>query len=138
MLRWPIWLGWAPVLALATLGFWRRDLARSRRTLLLGVAVVYAASVLVFFVNGRFRLPLLALLAAPAGAGLERIISGLRARRWPDGLAGPLLAVGLLAFSASDLLTFRENRVDADVFSRFALGNALAEQRRLRRRAARL
>jgi tetratricopeptide (TPR) repeat protein len=127
VLRWPIWLGWAPVLALATVGFWRRDLARPRRTLLLGVAVVYAASVLVFFVNGRFRLPLLALLAAPAGAGLERIFTGLRTRRWPDGLAGPLLATGLLAFSASDLLTFRENRVDADVFSRFTLGNALAD-----------
>ena len=127
VLRWPIWLGWAPVLALAVLGYWRRDLARPRRLLLLGFAAAYAASVLAFFVNGRFRLPLLALLAAPAGAGLERIVAALRTRRWPDGLVGPLVAVGLLAFSASDLLTFREGRVDADVFSRFTLGNALAE-----------
>ncbi len=127
VLRWPVWLGWAPVLALAAIGLWRRDLARPRRALLLGFAGAYAVSVLLFFVNGRFRLPLLALLAAPAGAGLERILAALRARRWPDGLAGPLLAAGLLAFSASDLLTFREGRVDADVFSRFTLGNALAE-----------
>jgi len=127
VLRWPIWLGFAPVLLLATLGYWRRDLHPARRFLLLGAATMYAFSVLLFFVNGRFRLPLLAMLAIPAGAGLDRLWQAVRARRWPDPWVAPVAALALFAFSTADLLTFRENRTEADAFSRFTLGNALAD-----------
>ncbi len=127
VLRWPIWIGWAPLLLLAVLGYFRRDLAPSRRLLLLGTAAAYALSVLLFFVNSRFRLPLLALLAIPAGGGLDRLWTAWRERRWVDPKVGVAVAAGLLLFSLSDLLTFRENRVDADAFSRFTLGNAYAD-----------
>jgi tetratricopeptide (TPR) repeat protein len=128
VLRWPVWLGWAPILLLAVLGLFRRDLAAPRRLLLLGTAGAYALSLLAFFINGRFRLPLLALLAIPAGGGLERLWSAVRTRRWPDARAGVAVALALFLFSLSDLLTFRENRTDADPFSRFTLGNAYADE----------
>lgn len=124
VLKWPVWLGWAPVLALAVLGLARRDLARGARWLLLGSAGAYALSLLAFFINGRFRLPLLGLLAIPAGAGAERLWLAIRQRRWPDARWAPFVAAALLLLSLSDLLTFRENRVEADAFSRFTLGNA--------------
>lgn len=127
VLRWPVWVGFAPVLVLATLGLFRRDAHRGRRGALLACATAYALSVLVFFINGRFRLPLLALLAVPAGAGLERVWTAARGRRWPDGVTGPAVAAALGLFSASDLLGFRESHLDADAFSRFTLGNAYAD-----------
>jgi tetratricopeptide (TPR) repeat protein len=127
VLRWPVWLGWAPILLLAVLGLFRRDLASPRRLLLLGAAAAYALSLLAFFINGRFRLPLLALLAIPAGGGLERLWSAARSRRWPDPRVGAVVALALFLISLSDLLMFRENRTDADPFSRFTLGNAYAD-----------
>ncbi len=125
VLRWPFWLGWAPVLFLAVIGWCRRDLAAPRRLLLLGVPVVYALSVLPFFVNGRFRLPILAMLACAAGGGTDRLLAAARARRWPDPRWSLALAAGLLAFAiVPDRLKFTESAIDRDPFSWHTLGNA--------------
>jgi tetratricopeptide (TPR) repeat protein len=127
VLRWPIWLGWAPVLLLAVLGFYRRDLTAGRRFLLLGTVALYAFSIFLFFVNARYRLPLLAMLTIPAGGGLERILAAVRARHWPDSRGGLVVAAGLLLFSVvPDGLHFAENKIQADPFSWHTLGNTYA------------
>ncbi len=125
VLHWPIWLGWTPILVLAVLGFWRRDLKAGSRFLLLGSVLAYAFSILLFFVNARFRLPVAAMLAIPAGGGLTRLVGAVRARRWPDRRAALLVAAIVLAVSVvPDRLTFREDRTEADVFSWHTLGNS--------------
>jgi len=124
LLRWPVWPGWGLVLFLAVLGFFRRDLHPARRFLLLGSAAAYALAVVIFFVNARYRLPALALLTIPAGAGLDRVIAALRARRWPDAWRGPALAVVLLAAGlAVDATTMRDRGDDDFFFSWTTLGD---------------
>ncbi len=127
ILRWPIWLGWAPVLLLAVLGFFRRDLSPGRRFLLLGVTLLYALSVYFFFVNARYRLPLMAFLAIAAGGGLSRLLEAVRLRHWPDSRLGVIVATGLFLFSVlPDSRSFAENKVQADPFSWHTLGNGYA------------
>lgn len=84
--------------------------------LLLAVAAVQAASVLPFFVNARFRQPLLPLLALFAAAG-----GALLWRRWREsdrrGLAAPLAALLLAGVVVNvdwlDLSAPRRNAEDA-------------------------
>jgi tetratricopeptide (TPR) repeat protein len=127
ILRWPFWLGWAPILCLAVLGYFRRDLTRSRRLVLLGFPVLYAVSILFFFINARYRLPILALLAIPAGAGLVRLVSAWRFRKWPDRRLGLWLAGLLMLVSViPDRFGFTEDKLELDVFSWHTLGNTFA------------
>ncbi|MBC8426157.1 glycosyltransferase family 39 protein, partial [bacterium] len=120
----PVLVGWPALLCLAVLGWSRRDGNAPARVLLLGAAAAYACSILLFFVNARFRLPVAAILAIPAGAGLDALWTALRQRRWELGWVAPVLAAGLLAFSLSDFRDFREHRTEANSFYRFTLGNA--------------
>lgn len=127
LLRWPIWLGWAPILFLAVLGFSRRDLLAGGRFLWLGGVACYAFSILLFFINARFRVPILALMCVPAGGGLARLYEAIRARAWPDRWRGPAVAVALLLFSVlPDGFQFSENKLQADPFSWHTLGNSFA------------
>jgi len=82
LLRWPVWPGWALVLGLAVLGFGGRLSRRPEHWLLLGVTAIYSAALLLFFINARFRLPVMAWLTVPAGAGLVHLWRGLRHRDW--------------------------------------------------------
>jgi tetratricopeptide (TPR) repeat protein len=124
ILRWPVWLGWTPVLILAVLGFFRRDLLKSRRFLLLGCCLAYAFSIYLFFINARFRLPILVLLAIAAGGGLDRIWEAWRAKRWLDPRKGLVVAGTVLLFATvPDLIKFTENDLHADPFSWHTLGN---------------
>jgi len=124
VLRWPMWLGWTPILILAILGFFRRDLLISRRFLLLGFCLAYAFSIYLFFVNARFRLPVMALLTIPAGAGLDRIWEAWRAKRWLDPRRGLVVAAAALLFvTLPDLVKFTEDDIHADPFSWHTLGN---------------
>ena len=102
------WLGILPVrfallLALAGPGWW---LARRRGDRhLLGwttlLVALYAAGLLLFFVNARFRIPLWPLLAVWAGGGLWGLIETFRRRRqggpaplpWPAWVVAILLAL---------------------------------------------
>jgi tetratricopeptide (TPR) repeat protein len=132
LLRLPIWPGWAMILGLAVLGFFRCDWPGRSRRLLIGVSALYALSILLFFVNARFRLPVAAILAIPAGAGLEAVWSSLRSRpdqpRWRHGMAGPAFAVLVILLSSLDFVGFKENRTNANPFYYFTLGNAYADQ----------
>lgn len=127
VLKWPFWLGWTPILVLAVLGFFRRDMGKGPRFLFLGAAAAYGVSLLLFFVCDRFRLPVAAMLAVPAGGGLVQALDAIRARRWPGGRL-PLAVAGIvLLFSmVPDRLNFRENRSDLDPFSWHTLGNSYA------------
>lgn len=101
LLKLPVWLGWTPVMLLAALGLWRGDLDPARRRLLILSLVVAGLVLTLFFVNGRFRLPLLALLTVPAGGGAMWLWQSWRARRWDIrswGIPrGALITVALLA-----------------------------------------
>lgn len=89
---------WWWLLALAPLGVglaWTRG---DRRFLLWVVLFVlsYAAGILLFFVNSRFRLPLWPCLAMLASGGLLSLWDAARGRRWPR-LAGRLTVAGVVA-----------------------------------------
>lgn len=111
LLRWPIWLGWAPVLALALLGLWRRDTDPNHRRLMVGSLLLYAAGLLLFFINARFRLPLLAWLVVPAGAGADQLVRALRERsrdpQWWRNFA--LACTVLLVVWIPDLVNHRRD-----------------------------
>ena len=100
------WLRWNPVcwgllLVLGVAGY-ARLLAESpaQAALAGGAALLVAASVVLFFVSARFRLPLAALLAALAGGALAapRFWTGWTARRQGFLAAAAALAAGI-AFS---------------------------------------
>ncbi len=111
LLRWPVWVGWGPVLVLAFLGLRRRDTDPDRRLLMTGSLVFYAAVLLLFFINARFRLPLLAWLVVPAGAGADRLVRAVRLDDWnPRFRWGVVVAaVALLAIWLPDEIGFRQN-----------------------------
>ncbi len=124
LLRWPVWPGWALLLGLALLGVRRSDLGRDERRLLLGVTGVYAAALLLFFINARFRLPLLAWLTVPAGGGLSVLWTAFRSRSWRDVPTGPAVAAVLVvAISViPDAVTYHQDPA-TDFESWRALGN---------------
>ncbi len=114
LLHWPIWIGWGPVLVLAFLGLRRRDLDPDRCQLMWGSLVLYAAALLLFFINARFRLPLLAWLIVPAGAGADRLVRAVRLgdwnRRFRWGTA--LAAVAFLAVWLPDQVNIHNNPIN--------------------------
>jgi tetratricopeptide (TPR) repeat protein len=134
LLRWPVWLGWTPVMLLAVLGFWRRDLDPGARLLLLASAVVFGLALSLFFVNGRFRLPLLTMLTIPAAGGLQWLWACWRTRRWQIPRAA-LITVGLLAVVSvvPDLLTASQRDGARNPAVWYSLGNgylAIGDERR--------
>ena len=111
LLRWPVWLGWAPVLALAIVGLRRRETDPATRSLMVGSLVLYALALVPFFINCRFRLPLLAWLMVPAGAGADRILRAVRMGLWNPRFRRGLVAavVILLAVWLPDLIGYRHD-----------------------------
>jgi tetratricopeptide (TPR) repeat protein len=78
--------------ALATLGFWLvlpvaiagvifGGGGRDQKTLLLIFVSVYGVTVVPFFINARFRMPLIAVLIIFAAAAVSALITGIRKRR---------------------------------------------------------
>lgn len=125
LLKWPLWLGWTPVLALALLGFWRRDLEAGARFLLLAGAVAFAITLLLFFVNGRFRLPLLAMLTVPAGGGLAFVWAAWRSRRWDATRGATLAVVAAVVISVMpDFLGYNPRDSFGDPSIWYSLGNS--------------
>ncbi|MBN1827014.1 MAG: glycosyltransferase family 39 protein [Candidatus Eisenbacteria bacterium] len=100
--------GFGILFALGLAGF--GTLRRTRRGRLL---LLYALAVLLpplfFFVVGRFRLPLLPVLAAAAAAGLFRFAGDLRAHRRGAAIGAALIGAGLL-LSMSGFLGVRADR----------------------------
>jgi type IV pilus biogenesis/stability protein PilW len=82
----------APVAALGVVLTWQQW---RKIWLLYGMMVALAASVALFYVFGRYRFPLVPLLALLAGAGVTEVWQLLKARAWRPLL--PALAVLLVA-----------------------------------------
>jgi len=92
-------LGFAWFFALGILGLlanWRGAWARLP---LWGFLATYSASVIVYFVNARFRLPILPCLAIYAGAALAWLVDAARARHWLKLVLALAAALGLALFS---------------------------------------
>jgi Tfp pilus assembly protein PilF len=92
-------LNFSVLLTLAALGiFWRNRRSAESQVLIrtLGFAVFYSLVLGLFFVNERFRLPVLALLFPAAGLGLAGLLS-LLIKRWNDDRPQPILPAALLA-----------------------------------------
>ncbi len=90
---------WGQVLALAVLGVvvgWRRRAVR----IVAGVALVYLATLLPFFIMARLRVQMLPPLAVLAGGGVAWLAARLRTRDWRAAGAGGAIvaAVVLLAW----------------------------------------
>lgn len=82
-LTWLILLNFAVLLPLAALGFWA--IAKGEARLLWALVLAYAASVIMFFVASRFRMPVVPWLCLLAGAGVAA---------WP-GLAKSLKQISI-------------------------------------------
>lgn len=118
---------WAVVMLPAVAGLVvlirRRDLRRFDGWVLAAYAAVYAASLLLFFVNARYRLPMVVPAAVLAGMGVESLVATARSGRWRDWL-WPGAAVVLFAFPV-----LRDPGVRANpAFLASAVGAALVQQ----------
>jgi Flp pilus assembly protein TadD len=82
---------------------------------------VYAISVAVFFVAGRYRLPILVPLAITSAGGLTALAGALRDRRWRDA-AIPLAPGGVAAMLTLWPLPLDDGRLE----ERVAMASALA------------
>ncbi len=82
---------------------------------------LYAISVAVFFVAGRYRLPILVPLAIAGAGGVTSTIAALRTRRWIDA-AMPLATLGIVATLTSWPLALDDGRLE----ERVAMASALA------------
>lgn len=105
VLRW-LPIRWGGLLALAALGWcaswWQAGkvletgLRRRRRAQLLALGlylVLLAAGIWLFFVNGRYRIPLWPVLAALAGGGMLQWLRWLTERHWRRATLGGLLVL---------------------------------------------
>jgi tetratricopeptide (TPR) repeat protein len=110
VLRAPGW-NFAILFSLAVLGFgWARSRAAAD-TLLLVYLASSAAALTLFFVTGRYRAPLLPVLAVYAAEGVAWIASRVRVRAWRQ-LRVPALA-GAAVFVLSSVDFVGADRVDA-------------------------
>jgi tetratricopeptide (TPR) repeat protein len=77
----------------ATMPFWRRRDV----TALYVAAGAYLATILAFYVRGRYRMPAIPFLMVLAAVGVDRVVRAAQARRWPAvaALAGALLVAGV-------------------------------------------
>jgi tetratricopeptide (TPR) repeat protein len=89
------------------------------------VVPLYALSVAVFFVSGRYRLPLFVPLAVTSAGALTAIVDAVRARRWPAA-AVPLGAAAAVAVLTAWPLALDDGRLE----ERVAMASALAGEGR--------
>jgi 4-amino-4-deoxy-L-arabinose transferase-like glycosyltransferase len=92
-LRWP-WVGYGLVFPLAVYGAWRERRRWRELHLLYGFLLTYAIAIVIFFVNARFRLPIVPILIVFAAAGIGRALSALR-RRDPREVSVVVALIGL-------------------------------------------
>lgn len=114
---------WAIVMIPASMGaaaaLRRRDPVALRMRRLIWFSIAVAATLLVFFVTSRYRLPLIVPASVLAGFGIERFLHALRARDFAGVV--PLAIVAALAGWA----TLRDPGVQADpAYEMVAIGAA--------------
>ena len=94
--RWLRWLGFGLIAPLAVLGAFATARRNSGAALMVLFVLSYMAGVLLFFVNARFRLPVVPCLVLFAAAGALRLVE-LARRRDVKKLAVALAAVAAMA-----------------------------------------
>jgi tetratricopeptide (TPR) repeat protein len=93
------WIGFGVLAPLALAGLWLSRRGAAERLPLWGYLLVYSLSVIAFFVNARFRLPIVPALCVYAAVALTAALRALRARRWKPLLIGTVLVLVLGAGS---------------------------------------
>ncbi|HEU4366287.1 MAG TPA: glycosyltransferase family 39 protein [Candidatus Krumholzibacteria bacterium] len=110
----------APLAILGGVLLWRR---RNELAMFYLFVIVYSLGVVAFFVNARFRLPIVPVLTLFSAYACVHLVRGFRERRF-----GVLRAVVVLAAAAifvnSDYAYQRQMRSYAEAFSNYTLGNA--------------
>ncbi len=108
---------------LALLGgflLWRR---RAELAMFYLFVIVYSLGVIVFFVNARFRLPVIPVLTLFSGYATVYLVRAFRERQFGVVRAIVVLAAAALLVN-SDYAYQRQMRAYSDAFSNYTLGNA--------------
>jgi tetratricopeptide (TPR) repeat protein len=115
------------LLPLAMVGAIRRG--RHMPAMVWLLPALYALSIVVVFVSGRYRAPLTPVLTIPAAAGALVLIAEARARRWwRVSIDAGLMAAVAVAISVSG--PFPMEKVDYAAEVHFFVGNQLLDQGR--------
>jgi 4-amino-4-deoxy-L-arabinose transferase-like glycosyltransferase len=109
-----------PLALLGGVLLWPR---RRELSLLYWFVAAYTLAIVAFFVNDRFRVPVVPVLAVFAGYAIVYLWSAARGNKPALWKALPVLAVCAVAVNA-DLLGFAENKIEQDALSHYTLGNA--------------
>jgi 4-amino-4-deoxy-L-arabinose transferase-like glycosyltransferase len=109
-----------PLALLGGVLLWPR---RRELSLLYLFVLAYTLAIVAFFVNDRFRVPVVPVLAVFAGYAIVHLCGAVRGNKPALWKALPVLAVCAAAVNA-DLLRFAENKIDEDALSHYTLGNA--------------
>jgi len=125
----PLGFGWLVPLALVGLVPAWRSSPRAAALLVLGTAAVFV-SVVLFFVFGRYRLPVVVFLLPLAGMGAAWLVTLARCRRWRAlGAAVVLLAVTAVAVHAPAIgESERQRQVSALWFNLGSAADRLAAE----------
>jgi Flp pilus assembly protein TadD/4-amino-4-deoxy-L-arabinose transferase-like glycosyltransferase len=122
------WLHFGVIAPLAVVGMWFASRRNRRAALLLVFIFSYMAGVLLFFVNARYRLPILPALMVFAGAGGVWLFERARRRDLRPLVAGIVLAVVVAVFVNVD---FYGTHVGERSQTHYTIGLARASQGRL-------
>ncbi|UCH84727.1 MAG: tetratricopeptide repeat protein [Candidatus Latescibacterota bacterium] len=113
----------APLGLFGTILLWRHRRNKPEVWILYLFVLSYMAGVIAFFVNARFRLPIIPVLIIFAAYGVFYLVELWRRNRGDAWKSLGLLAVCLLAINL-DFVRFQENRINEDALSHYTLGNA--------------
>ncbi len=110
----------APLAILGGFLLWRR---RSELAMFYLFVIVYSLGVIAFFVNARFRLPVVPVLCMFAGYSAVYLVRGIRERQIAVVRALLILAAAAILVN-SDYAYRRQMRAYSEAFSNYTLGNA--------------
>lgn len=122
LLRQPLFTSWSVLFALGVVGIFLLP-DRRRAFPLWAFLLLYALGLLPFFINERFRLPLTIGLAVFAGVPIAHAMAAIGLRRMRLALVALAPVLILFTLSQLDRLDFRDDRLEADAFSRYTVGN---------------
>jgi 4-amino-4-deoxy-L-arabinose transferase-like glycosyltransferase len=86
-------VSWPAILGLGLVGAWFCRRQWRRAVTLYGYVLLYSLGVIAFYILARFRLPVVPVLAAFAGAGLEGMVTRVRDGRWKGAVIGATAAL---------------------------------------------
>ncbi len=110
----------APLALLGGVLLWRR---RAELSMFYLFVIIYSIGVIAFFVNARFRLPIVPVLTLFSAYAVVYLVRAFREKQF--GIVRALIILGVAAaFVNSDYLYQRQMRAYSDAFSNFTLGNA--------------